>query len=175
MCLGLGVNVKFPCDLSGAPYTVVACAVDLPPQRVTFPFSLIAPPAGDAPGAPAGFNRIVPAWALRENVYALRRAEAKFRARDRARRSRLDYRVFRRETVECMRQAAHALAGVPETRSFYTERDVPGLGRNVLAEADRARAVDAYHFYALYYALLGLRGQLRDALAAGRGEVGGLL
>src|SRR5207248_987124 len=99
--LGLGVNVKFPCDFSRAPYTVVACAVDLPPQRVTFPFSLIAPPAGDAPGAPAGFNRIVPAWALRE-------------------------------------------------------------------------AVDAYHFYALYYALLGLRQQLRDA-AAGRGEVGGLL
>src|SRR5205085_1297744 len=91
--LGLGVNVKFPCDFSRAPYTVVACGTDLPPQRVSFPFSLIAPPQERFEGVPPPFNQISPGWMLRENAYALRRCEAKFRARNRARRSRYDLAV----------------------------------------------------------------------------------
>lgn len=126
---GLGVNVKFPCDFSRAPYTVIACGTDLQPQKVTFPFSLIAPPKEHFPGLPPVFNQITPAWMLRANVYALKRNEAKFLARNRARRHQFDFSVFRRETVECMRQAARRLAGVLEPKPVYTERDIPGLGR----------------------------------------------
>jgi hypothetical protein len=165
--LGLGVNVKFPCDFSRAPYTVIACGTDLPPQRVTFPFSLVAPPQEHFPGVPPGFNQISPGWMLRENVYALRRCEAKFRARNRARRSRFDFAVFRRETVELMRDAARRLTGVREVKELYTERDIPGLGKNVLTERDRVRAADAYWFYTRHYALLGLLGRVREELAAG--------
>src|SRR5205085_7317877 len=99
--LGLGVNVKFPCDFAHAPYTVIACGTNLQPQKVTFPFSLIAPPKEHVPGVPPALNQITPAWVLRENVYALRRCEAKFKARNRAKRGRFDFAVFRRETVEC--------------------------------------------------------------------------
>lgn len=172
--VGLGVNVKFPCDFSRAPYTVIACGVDLPPQKVTFPFSLIAPPAERTHDLPPGLNRISPAWMLRANVYALRRNEAKYRARNRARRSRFEFAVFRRETVEHVRAAARALAGVQTLKPSYTERDIPGLGKNVLTESDRVRAVAAYRFYTLYYALCGLKNRVRDALAGGE-DVAGLL
>ena len=109
---GLGVNVKFPCDFSRAPYTVIACGVNLPPQKVTFPFSLIAPPKEHFAGVPPVFNQITPAWMLRENIYALKRNEAKFRAGTGRTRHQFDFSVFRRETVECMRQATRRLAGV---------------------------------------------------------------
>ncbi len=166
--LGLGVNVKFPCDFSQSPYTVVACGTDLAPQKVTFPFSLIAPRQEAFPDLAPAYNQISPAWMLRENVYALKRCEAKFRARNRAKRSRFDFAVFRRETVELMRTAACQLGGVAAVRPLYTERDVPGLGKNVLTDADRVRAVEAYRFYARYWALLGL---LDRAQATGLGGV----
>lgn len=165
--LGLGVNVKFPCDFSRAPYTVIACATNLPPQKVAFPFSLISPPQEHFVGMPPTFNQISPAWMLRDNIYALRRCEAKFRARNRARRNRFDFAVFRPETVELMRDAARRLAAVREVKPLYTERDMPGLGKNVLTERDRTRAIEAYRFYASYYALLGLKDRVRDALARG--------
>jgi hypothetical protein len=170
--LGLGVNVKFPCNLGRAPYTVVACGTNLPPQKVAFPFSLIAPPLEPFPDVPPGFNQISPGWVLRENVYALKRNEAKFRARNRARRSRFDFAVLRRETVEPMRAACRALAQVYPVKLFYTAQDISGLGKNVMTDRDRVRAVSAYEFYTRYYALLGLRGRVRDTLAAGRDAAG---
>lgn len=173
--LGLGVNVKFPCDFSRAPYTVIACAVNLPPQKVTFPFSLIAPLQEHYPEVPLVFNQISPAWMLRENVYALKRNEAKFRARNLARRNRFDSSVFRFETVECMRAAFHQLARITAEKKIYTERDIPGLGKNVMTERDRTRAVDAYRFYTCYYALLGLKGRVGDVLAEGRTDLARLL
>lgn len=166
--IGLGVNVKFPCDFSRAPYTVVACGTNLPPQKVTFPFSLVAPPQEHFPGVPPAFNQISPAWMLRENVYALKRNEAKFRARNRARRNHFDFAVFRRETVELMRAAARQLSEVREPKPLYTERDIPGLGKNVMTERDRVRAIEAYRFYTLYHALVALRDQVRAALEEGR-------
>lgn len=170
--VGLGVSVQFPCDFGRAPYTVIACGVDLPPQKVTFPFSLIAPPQEPSaedhyPGVPPACNQLVPAWLLRANVYALKRNEAKYRARNRARRARFEFAVFRRETVECMRAAARALAAVPAAREFYTDRDIPGLGKNAVTERNRVRAIAAYRFYTLYYALGGLKNRVRDALAGG--------
>jgi hypothetical protein len=165
--LGLGVNVKFPCDFSEAPYTVVACGTDLPPQKVTFPFSLVGPRLEQSPGVPPAVNQIVPAWMLRENVYALRRCEAKYRARNRAKRGTFDFAVFRPETVDQMRAAAARLAGVTAVKDLYTDRDVPGLGKNVLTEADRVRAVEAYRFYARYWALIGMKDQALAAVARG--------
>ncbi len=178
--LGLGVNVKFPCDFSRAPYTVIACGTNLPPQKVTFPFSLVAPPQEQFAGVSPTSNQITPAWMLRENVYALKRCEAKFRSRNRARRSHYDFAIFRREIVANMWDACRRLQEVKEVKELYTERDIPGLGKNVLTERDRVRAVEAYRFYTRHYALLGLRDRIRalvsseDAVAllatAGSGE-----
>ena len=159
---GLGVSVQFPCDLSRSPYTVIAFGADLPPQKVAFPFSLIAAGRGDY----QGHNGISPGWMLSDNIYALKRNEAKYKARDRAKRSRFDFRVFRRDTVELMRDAAGRLAAAGG-RETYTQKDIPGLGRNVLSEADRVKGLEAYRFYAAYYALGGLRDRVRELVAEG--------
>jgi carbonic anhydrase/acetyltransferase-like protein (isoleucine patch superfamily) len=163
--IGLGVNVKFPCDFSQAVHSVVACGTDLPPQQVTFPFSLVAPPKDPLPGFAPTVNQITPAWMLRENVYALKRSEAKFRARNRAVRTEFEFAVFRRETIDLMLAAARRLADIPAVVPVYTEREIPGLGKNLLTDADRVKAVDAYRFFARHWALLGLRDRLADGAA----------
>ena len=166
--LGLGVNVKFPCDFSRAVYSVVACGTDLPPQKVTLPFSLIAPPKEQFPGFAPTVNQITPAWMLRENVYALKRCETKFHARNRAVRAKFDFAVLRRDTVELMLDAARRLADVPAVLPVYTEREIPGLGRNLLTEADRVSAIESYRFFARHWALLGLRDKLADRVSLDR-------
>ncbi|MBX9584262.1 MAG: hypothetical protein K2X87_28515, partial [Gemmataceae bacterium] len=167
---GLGVSVQFPCDLSRSPYTVIAFGADLPPQKVAFPFSLIAAGRGDY----HGHNGISPGWMLSDNIYSLKRNEAKYKARDRAKRTRFDFRVFRRDTVELMRDAARRLAAAGG-RETYTEKEVLGLGRNVLSEADRVKGLEAYRFYAAYYALGGLRDRVRGLVAAGSADAARVL
>jgi hypothetical protein len=173
--IGLGVNVKFPCNFSQAPYTVIACGTNLAPQKVTFPFSLIAPPQEAFAGVPPSFNQISPGWMLRENIYALKRNEAKFRARNRARLAQFDFAVFRRSTVETMRAAISQLELRPAERPFYTDKDIAGLGKNVLTERDRLLAIGAYRFYTCYYALHGLKSRVAYVLATGKGDLSRLL
>jgi hypothetical protein len=175
MFFGLGVNVKFPADFSQSPYTVVACGLTLLPQRVAFPFSLLMEPSALRPGIAPAYNEIVPAWMLSENMYALRRIEAKHQARNRARRTRFDFRVFRRDTVDLMRDACQRLETVREVKDLYTEREIVGLGKNVLHEDHRRRAIEAYRFHIRYYALLGLLAQVRAVLAEGGAISDGLL
>src|SRR5262249_17078767 len=124
--LGLGVNVKYPIDLSRAPYCVVACGVNLPPQRVVFPFSLVNVPSAHWPGRPGFYNEIPPGWALSENLYALKRTEWKHRSRCRARRSAFAFDIFRPDTVEMMREAGRLLESVPVVRDVYTDRQLDG-------------------------------------------------
>jgi hypothetical protein len=112
---------------------------------------------------------------LRDNVYALKRCEAKYKARFRATRTRPDFAVLRRDTVELMRSAARRLAGVRETKAVYTEADIPGLGKNVLTERDRVRGLEAYRFYARYFALLALKDAVLAGAAAGWEYARGIL
>lgn len=168
--LGLGVNVKFPADFSRSPYTAVACGATLLPQKVAFPFSLIAPPSTHLPGVSPALNEIFPAWMIAENFFALRRCEAKYRAR----RPALDGRVFRPETVELLRDACRRLEAVPQPKDFYTERDIAGLGKNVLHESHRRQAIDTYRLALRSYALLGLLEQARAA-TDGPGKLDALL
>jgi hypothetical protein len=165
--LGLGVNVKYPADFSRSPYTIVACGVTTLPQRLAFPFSLVNLPAARPAGVPPAYNQLVPAWLLTDNLFAVRRNEAKFRARNRARRTPLETEVFRPAVVEMMRDAARRLEGVAPRKDTYTERDVEGLGKNYLLEEDRVAAVEAYRFFTRLYALLGLAERAREALARG--------
>ena len=77
------MNIKYPSDFTRAPYTIVAMGVSTLPQKLGFPFSLVNKPWGPAPGVSPAYNEIIPAWVLRENLYALKRTEGKFRARNR--------------------------------------------------------------------------------------------
>jgi hypothetical protein len=168
MFFGLGVNIKFPADFTEAPYSVVACGVTTLPQKVRFPFSLINLPSAHRPGVSPAYNEITPAWMLRDNLYALKRNEAKYRARNRARRAALRFELFCPETVDLMRDACRRLEAVSQAREVYTDRDIEGLGANFLPESARLKAVEAYRFFIRHYALLGLKDALAAAAAEGQ-------
>ncbi len=160
MFFGLGVNLKFPANFARAPYSVVAPGLTLDPQRVEFPFSLIAAPSSPAPGLSIAYNEIQPGWMLDQNLYALHRIESKHRSRNHARRLKMDFDVIRLETVKPMRSALRRLESVDNILPFYTERDLTGLGRNVLFEPWRLRAINAYRRAIAQFALNGLRDQI---------------
>jgi hypothetical protein len=162
--IGLGVKVVYPADFSGSPYSILACGITMPPQRLAFPFSVVKAPSARWEGIPSAYNEIAPAWLLTDNLYALKRNEAKYRARNTARRMSLQCDVFRPETVDRMRDACRRLEAAPKIRDVYTERDIEGLGKNYLTETNRQRALGAYRFHIHYYALLGMLEQAEATL-----------
>jgi hypothetical protein len=168
--LGLGVNLLFPLNFRRAPYSVLAAGLRVSPQKVEYPFSLLRAPSAASPAIPVNCNEILPAWMLSENLYAIRRAETKFRARNQARRTEFTYAVFRPEIVDLMRDACQRLEQVREVREVYTAADIPGLGKNYLVEARRQAAIAAYQFHIRLYALLGLKNAVQAALRIGRAD-----
>ncbi|MCK4349664.1 MAG: hypothetical protein KAX13_02335, partial [Candidatus Krumholzibacteria bacterium] len=179
---GLGVNIKFPSDFTKAPYSIVATAVKTLPQKVSFPFSLINTSAETVPGLSPAYNEIVPGWVLSDNIYAVKRNEGKFRKRNKARRSVFDFEVFRPDIMDLVIKAREALESVtadekeaeaPKNdekkgiKEFYTDQDIPGLGKNYLKEESRLRAINTYSFYLKNYALAGLKRELSLRIDAG--------
>ncbi|MBI3614989.1 MAG: DUF4954 family protein [Candidatus Omnitrophica bacterium] len=163
---GLGVNVKFPTDLTRSPYSIIASCVNMLPQKVEFPFSLINTPASAYSGISPAYNEILPGWVLSDNIYMVKRNEGKYQKRNKAKRSRFLFEVFRPDIVDGMADARNRLQ-VPSMKELYTSKEIRGLGKNYLLEASRKRGVETYTFYIRAYALSGLKRELA-ALAAGR-------
>ncbi|MFL5245594.1 MAG: DUF4954 family protein [Gemmataceae bacterium] len=164
---GLGVNIKYPSDFSQAPYTLVATATTTLPQKLGFPFSLITPASAHLPNVPLAFNEMIPAWLLSDNLYALKRNEKKFRDRYPGRRWPLESEIFRPDTVDLMRSALHRLEQVTAVKDVYQDKDIEGLGKNYMLEANRLRAIASYRFHILLYALLGLKDRVALLLEQG--------
>jgi hypothetical protein len=160
---GLGVNIKFPSNFTKAPYSIIASGVATLPQKVSFPFSLINSPSESYPGVSPAYNEIMPAWVLSDNIYTIRRNEGKYKARNKARRSRFVFDVFRPDIVDLMLDSRRRLSDVPDRKEVYTDRNIKGLGKNYLLERSRAEAVGTYTFYIRYYALLGLMNRVESA------------
>jgi hypothetical protein len=153
----------------------VACGVNTLPQKITFPFSLIQAPSSRSPNVPPVYNEILPGWVLAHNLYALRRNEWKYRARNRVRRMKLDFTVLRPEIIELMRQACHQLETVSEIKEAYTDRDIKGLGKNFMLEVSRQSALEAYRFFTAWHALGGLLEQVRANSIENRDRLPSLL
>ncbi len=148
MFFGLDCSVKFPANFSQSPYSVIATGVITAPQRLAFPFSLITQ-ITDLDEVPEGLNLLIPAWMLRKNVYALMRNEAKFRRRNKARRSDFDFDIFRPDIMTMMEDGRRRLVAIEErgAQDVYLPGDIDGLGANVLRERDRREAIKAYDEY----------------------------
>jgi hypothetical protein len=157
--VGLGTTARFPLNLSGAPYCVVACDIELPPQKLLFPFSLIRQRSSSRSNIPPACNELVPAWLLSDNLFAVRRTQSKFQARNRARRHRFEFEVFRPETIDSMRNAVNLLRAVELVREVYSEHEIAGLGKNYITESHRWQAMMTYDFFIRHYALRGLLEQ----------------
>jgi len=164
---GLGVNIKFPCDFTHAPYSIIATAVNTLPQRVEFPFSLINSPGQSLPGISPAYNEIMPGWVLSDNIYMVKRNEGKYKKRNKARRTVFIFDVFRQDIIDLMIQARKRLHEVSKTKEYYTSRDIPGLGKNYMLEGSRIKGIAAYDFYIEYYCLSGLKQYIEDLLKTG--------
>lgn len=53
---GLGCNIKYPCNLSDSPYSIIASGITMLPQRLTYPFSLVNRPTQVHEGISPAFN-----------------------------------------------------------------------------------------------------------------------
>ncbi len=164
---GLSVNVKFPSNFSESPYSILATGVSALPQKVSFPFSLINTPSSSYEGVSPAYNEIMPGWVLSDNIYTVKRNEGKYMKRNKAKRSRFVFEVFRPDIVDRMIDARARLSNVKTAKPLYTDKDVKGLGKSYLLEENRTRGIEAYTFYIKYYALLGLKRRI-EALATAK-------
>jgi len=167
---GLGVNVKFPSDFMEAPYGLIATAVDTLPQRVEFPFALINKPFRAIEGMPPAYNEIFPAWVLYDNLYTVLRNEGKYKKRNKARRTEFVFDVFRRDIVEKMIIARDRLKNVSNVKGYYTDKDIPGLGKNFMMEESRIKGIDTYNLFIEYFALQGLADRVAELFDGGGKE-----
>lgn len=167
---GLGVNIKFPADFSRAPYCIIATGVTALPQKIEFPFSLINTPAASYEGISPEFGEIFPAWVLSDNIFTIRRNEGKFKKRNKARRTQFVFEVFRPDIVDLMIEARKRLSEVKEQKELYTDKDIPGLGKNYMLEPRRIKGIETYTRYIRYYALMGLKRRVEALLAEGKKE-----
>jgi hypothetical protein len=148
---GLGAIIKFPVDLSYAPYTVVASGTSLFPQRVRMPFSLIV--AGNG-----GENNIVPGWVLRSSPFTLSRSEQKFATRQKAIHHSFytGWKIFRPETINMCLWARQSLQNANGLKEVYSSRDINGIGSNLLTESSRLSAITTYTDCIQRFVLRGL-------------------
>lgn len=157
---GLSSVIKFPVDMTMAPYSIVAAGTALPPQRICMPFSLVV---GSSEG---DSNTIMPGWVLSSSPYTIARSEKKYATRRKAKRH-ADYtgwKIVRPETVHMCRWARNELRNVappnntmvsPKTL-YVTDRVVKGIGSNVLSEKGRLSGIKAYTECIHRFALEGL-------------------
>lgn len=140
---GLSNVIKFPVDLSYAPYSIVAAGTTLPPQRVCLPFSLIV-------GQPEG-NEIIPGWVLQSSPYTIVRSEKKYATRRKAKRHfhYTGWKILRPETVALCRWGKLVLETDSDAESL-------AVGANKLTERARGVGIKAYMECMQLYALRGL-------------------
>ena len=152
---GLGCNIKFPADYRRAVYSIIATGVTTLPQKVEFPFSLISQPFTSHAEISPAYNEIIPGWVLSDNAYAIFRNESKFLKRNKAKRLKFDFRIFRPKIIEIMLDAYKILSNV-KIKKVYTDKDIPQLGKNFMTDDNRRKGLKAYEQFLHYFCLKSL-------------------
>jgi hypothetical protein len=176
---GLGVNIKYPSNFKAAPYTVFATGVCTLGQLLEMPFSLVNGAGEAIAGLSPAINEISPGWVLSDALFSVLRNEDKFARRNKATRSAIASQVVRADTVELLLEArlrlvaAEGKAVLKDGKGgpVYTDKQVPGLGKNYMVEASRKAAVTAYTFFVRHYLLKQVLAQA-EALPAGPAPAG---
>ncbi|RPJ05959.1 MAG: DUF4954 family protein [Spirochaetaceae bacterium] len=158
---GLSSSVKFPANLREAPYSIIATSVTMLAQKLLFPFSLVNSPSRTIKGIPPAFNEIFPGWIISENIYSLLRNSDKYVKRNKARRVSFDFSPWRPDLV-LLAHKAKTLLESASGKEFYTDKEIPGLGKNFLTEENRIAGITAYSFYCDYFCRETLFALLKD-------------
>jgi NDP-sugar pyrophosphorylase family protein len=145
---GLSSVIKFPVDLSGAPYSIIAAGTNVIAQRISMPFSLVVDMEG--------ICQIMPGWVWSSSPYTLARSETKFATRRKAKRHAwyTGWQIFRPDTMQHCLSAREALQNCSSGQKEH--RHVPGIGKCVMTEKARQAGIAVYTACLRRYALLGL-------------------
>lgn len=152
---GLGCTIKFPFNSVKAPYSLIASGVVCLPQKIEFPFSLINSPVSRSPQIPEGWNELMPGWQIGGNLYGLLRSAEKYSSRNRAVREPMKKGVFREDFEPMVKAAITRLSGalaapaageIPVVGKYYTEKQLPGLGKNFVTEHSARVGFEFYKF-----------------------------
>jgi Domain of unknown function (DUF4954) len=159
---GLSCVIKYPANLTAAPYSLIASGTVCLPQRVAFPFSLICAADAVRAGVSPAFNQLQPGWVLQNSMYTVARSAAKYASRATAVRTRVSWPVFRPSTVTLMVSARAALRRALEQHSSSSaavligDAAVSGLGKNFMTLSACANGVKVYTLHIQRYCLLAL-------------------
>jgi hypothetical protein len=108
---GLASAIRFPFSMLMSPYSIVAANTVCLPQRLAFPFSLIARNETVALQGVVDTSlcSLRPAWCLWANAYFLERSLSKFSKRRKSTEYRTDFPVFRPAIVDMVLDARNRL------------------------------------------------------------------
>ncbi len=134
----------------------------IPSQEIDFPFSVITTSANPR------WNEILPGGGLYLLPYYFARLESNHRhiVRQKGTEDEIDTRVFTPEVIDEMIKARDRLTRPPVSGkpkgddALYSERDYPGLGKSIMTEQSRQKAIKAYDLYILYHILKAFRNRL---------------
>eukprot|EP00510_Aplanochytrium_minuta_P001931 CAMPEP_0184016368 /NCGR_PEP_ID=MMETSP0954-20121128/6891_1 /TAXON_ID=627963 /ORGANISM="Aplanochytrium sp, Strain PBS07" /LENGTH=246 /DNA_ID=CAMNT_0026297383 /DNA_START=189 /DNA_END=929 /DNA_ORIENTATION=- len=111
----------------------------------------------------------MPGWVLYRSLFTVFRNQYKFRKRSKVLGNDvvLEDRIFRYSIMDLVSVARKRLMDAQSTmfdtdgNLIYTEKHIPGLGKNFLTENSRKSAIEAYGLFLEYYALMGLLQKLK--------------
>jgi len=153
---GLSTVIKFPVDTTHAPYSLIAAGVNLPPQRLLYPFSLIVNNGLD--------NHIHPGWVLSQSAYTIARNEDKFATRRKAKRHSFytGWKIIRPETIDLCIVAREMLKRCMGRSMYVGDKDMKGIGKCILSEKSRISGIEAYTELIQLYSLRGLLRRIEE-------------
>jgi Domain of unknown function (DUF4954) len=149
---GLSCVIKFPVDMTMAPYSIIAAGTTVPPQRICMPFSLIVS------GADNNNNNIIPGWVLSSSPYTIARSEVKYSTRRKAKRHShyTGWKIIRPETISMCNWARKQLQTADLKSIYVADNAIPGIGDNIVSEKGRLAGIKAYTECIQRFALDGL-------------------
>lgn len=161
---GLSTVIVYPVNLSRAPYSIVAAGTKLTPCSISMPFSLIVD------------KEIVPGWVLRSTPYTLARGEQKIATRRKALRHHYytGWPMLEREEVLLqVFQARQILEDIKREGfdSYNSRGEIVDLGRCILSESNRRKAIDTYTSFLQKSALMGLLSYLENEKSNGVSDI----
>lgn len=156
---GLGSIIKFPVDLSRSYYSVIAAGVQLPPQSIAMPFSLIMN------SDKASQNEIIPGWLLQYSPYTIERNEEKFRNRRKSVRHGFycGWAIIRPSIIDACIHAREQLCRIDSHPNYkdsgpnsnFTDAQLSELGKNFMTVRGKNVGIQAYSNLVQRYALAG--------------------
>lgn len=147
---GLSSSIKFPANHRRAPYTIIATGLILPPQNLSFPFSLVNQ-AKVTVGENDLQHELIPAWMLLENRYGLVRTAWKVKVRNKSRRYEFENNYLNERSAESTLLALQELESL-EVKENYYSGDFNGCRGCFMTRANVVRGISAYQeALELYY------------------------